>query len=171
MDVAGPVSPDLLGLLEKKYLTTKPTRDITNKLVMLEAVKQNGLSLKFANHILQKDRQVVMAAVKYDGFAFKYADDSIRKDEEVVLAAVKQNGDALIYADNRLKNDQKFVLMAANINPYSFKNIKIKFSDERIKKVTITGIIDTSDLNTMLNTISILTQQTFKLEGDTYTII
>ena len=50
-------------------------------------------------------------------------------------------------------------------------NIKIKFSDERIKKVTITGIIDTSDLNTMLNTISILTQQTFKLEGDTYTII
>ena len=50
-------------------------------------------------------------------------------------------------------------------------NIKIKFSDERIKKVTITGIIDTSDLNTMLNTISILTQQTFKFEGDTYTII
>ena len=50
-------------------------------------------------------------------------------------------------------------------------NTKIKFSDERIKKITITGIIDTSDLNTMLNTISILTQQTFKLEGDTYTII
>ena len=50
-------------------------------------------------------------------------------------------------------------------------NIKIKFSDERIKKITITGIIHTSDLNTMLNTISILTQQTFKLEGDTYTII
>ena len=50
-------------------------------------------------------------------------------------------------------------------------NVKIKFSDERIKKITITGIIDTSDLNTMLNTISILTQQTFKFEGDTYTII
>ena len=41
----------------------------------------------------------------------------------------------------------------------------------RIKNITITGIIETSDLNTMLNTISILTQQTFKLEGDTYTII
>ena len=50
-------------------------------------------------------------------------------------------------------------------------NTKIKFSDERIKNITITGIIETSDLNTMLNTISILTQQTFKLEGDTYTII
>jgi len=50
-------------------------------------------------------------------------------------------------------------------------NIKIKFSDQSMKKITITGIIDTSELENMLNTISLLTQRTFKLEGGAYTII
>ncbi len=50
-------------------------------------------------------------------------------------------------------------------------NIKIKFSDQSLKKITITGIIDTSDLKNMLNTISLLTQHTFKLKDGTYTII
>ena len=50
-------------------------------------------------------------------------------------------------------------------------NVTIIFSDLDLKDITITGIIDTSDLKTMLNTVSLLTQHKFKLEDGTYTII
>ena len=50
-------------------------------------------------------------------------------------------------------------------------NVKIKFSNQKMKKITITGTIDTSRLETMLNTIALLSQHSFKLEDGTYTVI
>tara|TARA_B100001094_G_scaffold286222_1_gene300825 strand:- start:194 stop:1075 length:882 start_codon:yes stop_codon:yes gene_type:complete len=50
-------------------------------------------------------------------------------------------------------------------------NVKIKFSNQKMKQITITGTIDTSDLKTLLNTIALLSQHSFKLEGGTYTVI
>ena len=50
-------------------------------------------------------------------------------------------------------------------------NIKIKFSNQKMKQITITGTIDTSELETMLNTIALLSQHSFKLEDGTYTVI
>ena len=49
-------------------------------------------------------------------------------------------------------------------------NIKIKFSKPELRKITITGIIDAPNLNTVLRTISLLTQHEFKLNGDLCTI-
>ena len=50
-------------------------------------------------------------------------------------------------------------------------NIKIIFSDSSLKDITVTGIINAHDLETVLSTISLLTQHQFKLDGGTYTII
>ena len=50
-------------------------------------------------------------------------------------------------------------------------NVKIKFSNQTMKQITITGTIDTSELETMLNTIALLSQHSFKLEDGTYTVI
>ena len=50
-------------------------------------------------------------------------------------------------------------------------NVKIKFSNQKIKHITISGTIDTSELETMLNTITLLSQHSFKLEDGTYTVI
>ena len=50
-------------------------------------------------------------------------------------------------------------------------NVKIKFSNKKMKRITITGTIDTSELETMLNTIALLSQHSFKLEDGTYTVI
>ncbi|MFL3005974.1 MAG: FecR family protein [Candidatus Neomarinimicrobiota bacterium] len=50
-------------------------------------------------------------------------------------------------------------------------NVKIKFSNIKMKQITITGTIDTSELKTMLNTIALLSQHSFKLEDGTYTVI
>ena len=50
-------------------------------------------------------------------------------------------------------------------------NVRIKFSNQELKQITVTGTIDTSELQTVLNTIAMLTQHSFKFEGGTYTII
>ena len=50
-------------------------------------------------------------------------------------------------------------------------NVKIKFSNIKMKQITITGTIDTSELETMLNTIALLSQHSFKLVDGTYTVI
>ena len=50
-------------------------------------------------------------------------------------------------------------------------NIKIKFSNPNLKNITVTGVIDISNLKTMLNTVSLLTQHKFKFEGGSYFII
>ena len=50
-------------------------------------------------------------------------------------------------------------------------NVRIKFSNQKLKQVTVTGTIDTTELKTVLNTIAMLTQHSFKFEGGTYTII
>ncbi len=50
-------------------------------------------------------------------------------------------------------------------------NVKIKFSNQDLKKITVTGVINTSELETMLKTIEVLSQHSFKLIGGSYTII
>ena len=50
-------------------------------------------------------------------------------------------------------------------------DIRIKFLDPDLKKVTITGIIEASDLNDVLHTVSLLTKHKFKLEDDICTIL
>ena len=49
--------------------------------------------------------------------------------------------------------------------------ISIEFANPSLKDITVTGVIDAQDLNTVLSTVSLLTQHEFKLDGDTCTII
>ncbi len=50
-------------------------------------------------------------------------------------------------------------------------DIQIKFLDQNLKNLTITGIIEASDLNDVLYTVSLLTKHKFKLEDDICTIL
>ena len=54
---------------------------------------------------LKKDKEVVLEAVKQHGGALQYANESLKKDKEVVLEAVQQHGWTLQYADESLKKD------------------------------------------------------------------
>ena len=56
---------------------------------ILEAVKSDGLALKYASDGLKEDHEVVLEAVKSDGLALEYASDGLQQDREVVLEAVK----------------------------------------------------------------------------------
>ena len=48
--------------------------------------------------------------------------------------------------------------------------ISFEFANPSFSDITVTGVIDAKDLNTMLSTISFLTQHEFKFDGDTCTI-
>ena len=48
--------------------------------------------------------------------------------------------------------------------------ISFKFANPSLSDITVTGVIDAQDLNTVLSTISLLAQHEFKFDGDTCTI-
>jgi len=48
--------------------------------------------------------------------------------------------------------------------------ISFEFANPSFSDITVTGVIDAKDLNTVLSTISLLTQHKFKFNGDTCTI-
>ena len=50
-------------------------------------------------------------------------------------------------------------------------DIEINFANTNLKSLTITGIIEASDLDNVLHTVSTLTKHKFKLDGDTCTIL
>jgi len=50
-------------------------------------------------------------------------------------------------------------------------DISFTFSDPSLADVTVTGVLDSSDLSSVLSTISLLTQHEFKFDGETCTIL
>ena len=50
-------------------------------------------------------------------------------------------------------------------------DIKINFTNPNLKSLTISGLIEASDLDDVLQTVSILTKHKFKLDGGTCTIL
>jgi hypothetical protein len=46
------------------------------------------------------DKEFILEAVKQNGYSLKYASKELKNDKEVVLEAVKQNGDSLYSVKN-----------------------------------------------------------------------
>ena len=78
----------------------------------MQAIKENGRALQFANELLKNDKEVVMEAIKLKGWALEYTSESLKNDKNVVMLAVKKTGNALQYASESLKNDMDVVKMA-----------------------------------------------------------
>jgi len=59
-----------------------------DKSIVLEAIKNYGGALEYADASLKKDRSIVIAAIKSraggGGVAFKYADKSLQGDLELI---------------------------------------------------------------------------------------
>jgi len=59
---------------------------------MLASAKKNGMSLRWADATIKKDKEILEAAVlNTDGEAFIYADIYVKKDFEFVLKLVLKN--------------------------------------------------------------------------------
>ncbi len=72
------------------YVNCKIGPDFLDKELVLEAVKQDGLALEFADERLKADKQVVLAAIRQNAKAVKFMDSKyFRNDKEVVLETIK----------------------------------------------------------------------------------
>ena len=70
------------------------------------ASKTNPLD-RFDSVALQNDAGVVMAAVQQHGIALKYASKSLRENRGIVLAAVRQDCNSVVHASRALKSDRE----------------------------------------------------------------
>ena len=53
-----------------------------------------------------KDKSFVLEAVKQNGYALQYADESLKKDRSIVIAAFKTNGTGIFkFVDKTLKKN------------------------------------------------------------------
>ncbi len=82
--------------------------------VVLEAVKHDGGSLKYSSKELKGDKEIVLEAVNNRGMSLEFASEELQNDKEIVLVAVKQNGMSLEFASYQLKNDRTVVIEALN---------------------------------------------------------
>jgi hypothetical protein len=73
--------------------------------VVMAAVSQNGLALRYASARLRDERAIVMAAVKQIGLALYHASVALRGDRAIVMAAVSQFSGSLMYASTELQNE------------------------------------------------------------------
>jgi len=99
-----------------------------DKQFALKTVEICGLSLQFLNKLCS-DFEVVLAAVSQCGLALKYASSSLRGNKSIVLAAVKNNGLSLMFALYKMRNNKEVVAAAILENPSS-----INFASSRIRK-------------------------------------
>ena len=65
----------------------------------MDAVRQNGIALRYVSAELKADRSIVMAAVKQFGWALAYAPSELA-DREIIMLAVAQCGSALQFASD-----------------------------------------------------------------------
>jgi len=73
---------------------------------------------------------VVLEAVRQNGLALRYASEELRADQEVVLEAVRQHGLALGYAAEELQADRGFVLEALKWNATVFNTLPANLSGD-----------------------------------------
>ncbi len=105
------------GLLLEMILEIKSMSvNLTHEL-LLEAVRQNGLALKFIE-VKNRTFDVLLTAIKQNGLALKFI-NAIDQTYRLQIEAVKQNGHALQYIEQKSRNRE--ILRYALKNPNVFK--------------------------------------------------
>jgi hypothetical protein len=88
-------------------------------------------ALAFCSPTLGMDRPFMLDAVKQNGLALRYACDALREDRELVLTAVQQNGQALQYVHPNLLDDQEILLTACLTYPETLGHASLALCADR----------------------------------------
>ena len=62
----------------------------------------------FASGNLISDRDIVLAAVRQSGWSLQHASAGLKNNQDVVLSAVRNHSVALYYASHELRQDESF---------------------------------------------------------------
>ena len=97
------VAEKLRGDLPERALghpDQRPPHDL-----VIEAVRSNGLALRWASEGAKDCREVVVQAVRQAGSALEFASEGLKSDRGVVMEAVAQDLGALRWASDEIKAD------------------------------------------------------------------
>jgi hypothetical protein len=96
---------------------------------IMEVVKRNGKDVRFASERMMDNPKIAMEAVKSYGFSLKHLSKRMRNDLDIVMEAEKTSKDSLQYASEELKTIEKVKLL-----------LESRLSNEKFKKVLINVI-------------------------------
>ncbi|CAE8689578.1 unnamed protein product, partial [Polarella glacialis] len=81
----------------------------SDRALVLEGVRSNGLALEHAPEPRRADRELVLVAISQNSLALEFAAVDLRADMEVVLEAAKGSIEALNFASETILGDRVFV--------------------------------------------------------------
>lgn len=126
-------------------------RNLVRK-VILNAVKEDGLLLRYTPLAWRDDTQIVRIAVANNGHALQYASFRLRNNKDIVLTAIayketleiptynmascelEVNSDykcIFSFASSKLRNNKKIVLTAVKNNPYALEHASNEMKGDR----------------------------------------
>lgn len=125
--------------------------------MVLAAVKNNGLALKYASDNFKKDPTIVDAAINNDGCAICYVDaELLKKDHTILLKAVISNGKSLehVFINSKLNKTYNLNLLVetnsrnrqVSINVANFNCYSTYHTSSRNNNSTVQIISYNSDL-------------------------
>ena len=121
---------------EKEYKIEEAEENSDNKEFMIDAILHHASwVIAYASERLLSDKELMLEAVKADGQELYYASKELRDDKDVVLAAVTNKPLIIKYASKRLRGDRD-VAIAALTNakkPYSPESISIYLTENILK--------------------------------------
>ena len=116
---------------EKEYRIEEAEENFDNKDFFIDAINHKATwVLAYASERLLSDRDLILKAVKQDGQILYYASEDLRNDKEVVLEAVKNKWLIIKYASKRLRGDKDIALAVLNQN----KDARIYLTQKKKKK-------------------------------------
>ena len=117
---------------EEKYQIEEAEENFDNKEFMMQAIDDKATwVLAYASERLLSDKELILKAVKVDGQVLYYASQELRDDKEVVLAAVNNKWIIVKYASKRLRGDKDVALTAINQS----EDAKIYLEEEIVKEI------------------------------------
>lgn len=102
-----------MGLVQINGMMLQSLRKYADdKELVMCAVLNNPISIKYSSATMRADKEVVMCAVRANGLMLCFAEITLRGDAEVVAVAVAQMGMALIYASSACKYNEHLCSLA-----------------------------------------------------------
>ncbi len=126
------------GLYLKNILKDEQTKEL-----VLAAVRNNGISIAYANEEFKADKEIALIAIKQDPSAWRNISESIRFDVDIVnntitdenlktiIGSIYKYNDLLPYLKPEYKNNRELIHAFV-----SSKTLNIKYASESIRRDT-----------------------------------
>ena len=100
----------------EKQAKTVSAQELSEKDILMEAVKKNWRCILYAPSKWRKDRAIILTAVTFHGVALQCADIEHRNNEKMCSVAVQNNWRAFSYCTPKMKQKKKvFAIAKANL--------------------------------------------------------